>query len=457
MAEFTGERLIPGEVDADLFNEHYARYRFVRRLVAGARVLDAGCGVGYGTALLAAPASFAIGCDNQPDVIRSASLDHPDPSSRFVVADVQHLPFRQASFDCAVSFEVIEHLHQPEPLVAGLAFATKPEGLVILSTPNRELYELSRGNAGPNPYHHHEFTCDEFAAMLRQHFAHVSVFAQNHTPGISFRRGSSSCILDVSIPTGQADINLENAQFFLAVCSQRPLPEISDFYYAADSGNVLFEREEHIRLLESEIRLKNQWLEQARNEQQLLLDAHQKLQAEHDDKVLWAEEANRQSAHAAAQLQDLQIQLADRSRWALETIDQLEQTGRHLATQLEAKCAELQRAVDQLHATEALLQERTEWARTTVNELETRNSKLATELNEKCDELRLAIEYLHQAEETIAERTQWAQTLTEQVSALQAEQERLLRWPMGSLTIKHWRQVLRRLFSRIHKDETARK
>ena len=53
MAEFTGERLIPGEVDIDLLNEHMARYHFAVRLARGKRVLDAGCGAGYGSAELA--------------------------------------------------------------------------------------------------------------------------------------------------------------------------------------------------------------------------------------------------------------------------------------------------------------------------------------------------------------------------------------------------------------------
>ena len=53
LAEFTGERVIPGQVDIDLLNEHLARYTFAARLARGKRVLDAGCGAGYGSAELA--------------------------------------------------------------------------------------------------------------------------------------------------------------------------------------------------------------------------------------------------------------------------------------------------------------------------------------------------------------------------------------------------------------------
>ena len=53
--EFTGERVVPGQTDVDLMNEHLARYGFAESLVAGKRVLDAGCGVGYGAARLGRP------------------------------------------------------------------------------------------------------------------------------------------------------------------------------------------------------------------------------------------------------------------------------------------------------------------------------------------------------------------------------------------------------------------
>ena len=46
MVEFTGERVIPGQVDLDLLNEHLARYMFASRLAKRKRVLDAGCGAG---------------------------------------------------------------------------------------------------------------------------------------------------------------------------------------------------------------------------------------------------------------------------------------------------------------------------------------------------------------------------------------------------------------------------
>ena len=60
LAEFTGERVIPGQVDADLLNEHLARYAFAARLSRRKQVLDAGCGAGYGSAELARTAAGSV-------------------------------------------------------------------------------------------------------------------------------------------------------------------------------------------------------------------------------------------------------------------------------------------------------------------------------------------------------------------------------------------------------------
>ncbi len=58
VSEFTGERVIPGQVNDDLWAEHISRYAFAARFAAGKRVLDIGCGTGYGTAELAQHAAI---------------------------------------------------------------------------------------------------------------------------------------------------------------------------------------------------------------------------------------------------------------------------------------------------------------------------------------------------------------------------------------------------------------
>src|SRR5438874_10390113 len=86
LAEFTGERVIPGQVDADLLNEHLARYAFAARLSRRKQVLDAGCGAGYGAAELARTAAGVLGIDRSAEAIAFARAEYPAPNLRFAEA-----------------------------------------------------------------------------------------------------------------------------------------------------------------------------------------------------------------------------------------------------------------------------------------------------------------------------------------------------------------------------------
>src|SRR5947209_13439233 len=106
LAEFTGERLIPGQVDVDLLNEHMARYAFAARLARGKRVLDAGCGAGYGSAELAHTAQTVVGIDVSPDAVTFARANYRLPNLTFEQASCTSLPHAEASFDLVIGFEV---------------------------------------------------------------------------------------------------------------------------------------------------------------------------------------------------------------------------------------------------------------------------------------------------------------------------------------------------------------
>lgn len=166
--EFTGERYTP-ECLREIRYEHVHRYVFARGLVAGRRVLDAACGEGYGSALLAETASRVVGVDVSPQAVEHATARYGAANLEFQQADCLALPFPDDEFDCVVSFETLEHLEDHEQLLAEFKRVLRTGGFLLISTPDKAIYTDQQGNR--NEYHVAELYRDEFDALLDRHFA----------------------------------------------------------------------------------------------------------------------------------------------------------------------------------------------------------------------------------------------------------------------------------------------
>jgi len=163
---FTGERFVPG-TEGEIAHEHWHRYFFARRFVAGRRVLDVACGEGYGAALLCRTATRVVGVDIDAATIAHARASYADRDNlRFVEGSAAALPLQPASVDAIVSFETVEHLEEGDQvrMIAEFARVLAPGGIVLLSSPNRPEYSDARHYA--NPFHVHELDRDELIRLF---------------------------------------------------------------------------------------------------------------------------------------------------------------------------------------------------------------------------------------------------------------------------------------------------
>ena len=388
MIEFTGERVIPGQSDLDLFNEHLARYAFAARFAEGRRVVDAGCGAGYGAAELARAARGVLGVDASTYAIAYACEHYSAPNLRFVAASCAALPLADASVDLLVAFEVIEHLAEWQRFLAEARRVLAPGGQFIVSTPNKAYYAESRRQTGPNPYHVHEFDFDEFSAQLRVLFPEITLFLQNHVEGIGFQPLETQAESVPQVRTGDGQADPGEAHFFLAVCSLEPQPAASAFLYLPGAGNVLRERELHIARLEAELATKDHWLEDLRTEKQGLVNLFRAQTAELERSNQWAHD-NEELLHSAQ-----------------ERIVVLQQELEKTIAGYQASIAAYQAQVGEL---EGENRAKAEWA-----------ARLDAELQAKGKELLGCIQLLDTAESTVVERTAWAQRLNGELQQIEA-------------------------------------
>ena len=172
---FTGERFTP-EVRGAIWYEHWHRYAVVAPLAAGKRVLDAACGEGYGSFLLAQTAQRVDGVDVDGPAIEHAQNRYPRANLGYSQASVTGLPMADASVDLVVSFETIEHLAEQAAMLDEFRRVLTPTGALILSSPNRPVYNADAGES--NHYHVKELDRAELRALLDPRFPRQAWYAQ---------------------------------------------------------------------------------------------------------------------------------------------------------------------------------------------------------------------------------------------------------------------------------------
>ena len=159
------------------YYEALARYRFVAGLVGGKKILDVGCGSGYGAFCLAHIAASVTAVDNDEACIRQATDNYTHDNLVFHRMNGTLLRFADRCFDMVLSLQVIEWMNDPGTYIRELRRVCKDNGLCVLSWLNAER-PVKPINLHPN--HVSEYTIGEMSEILSDVFQSMKVYTQRN-------------------------------------------------------------------------------------------------------------------------------------------------------------------------------------------------------------------------------------------------------------------------------------
>jgi SAM-dependent methyltransferase len=146
------------------WQRHVAAYELCEQFLGPGKVLDLGCGVGHSYSALAPRETVGVDVD-------AAALAGQERQT--VVADMRELPFADGSFGSVLSVHSVEHVPDPERVLAEVARVLEPDGTAVFVTPNRLTF--ARPDEIIDPYHHVEFDAAQLRALCEPRFGRVEL------------------------------------------------------------------------------------------------------------------------------------------------------------------------------------------------------------------------------------------------------------------------------------------
>jgi 2-polyprenyl-3-methyl-5-hydroxy-6-metoxy-1,4-benzoquinol methylase len=176
--QLTGERTLPDVPEENYwFRRHLVVYLWIASRVGGRRVVDLACGEGYGSAVLARNAVAVVGVDANPEAFEHARLKYSGPKLRF---ERNMLELWEGDVDCVVFLQTIEHVQDPDAVLAHIRDVIGRDGVAYVSTPNVLTLAPAGEERSGNPWHVREYRAEEFRALCERHFGSVELLGLFH-------------------------------------------------------------------------------------------------------------------------------------------------------------------------------------------------------------------------------------------------------------------------------------
>jgi SAM-dependent methyltransferase len=172
----TGERTLPDVPEENYwYRRHLAVYEWIAQRVHGRRVVDLACGEGYGSAVLAATAKSVVGVDANPEAFEHARAKYPR-----VTFERNMIELWQGDVDCVVFLQTIEHIQDPDAMLAHVRELIGPDGVAYVSTPNVLTLAPKGAERSGNPWHVREYKPREYRDLCERHVGSVDLLGLFH-------------------------------------------------------------------------------------------------------------------------------------------------------------------------------------------------------------------------------------------------------------------------------------
>ncbi len=170
----TMERIIVFDPE-DAPKDHFERYAFAAAQCEGKKVIDVASGCGYGSNLISRKAESVLGIDLCKGAVDFANQFFATENCQYLCQDASSLNLAH-KFDRAVSFETIEHIKDPAPLLKSLHKLLNKDGMLICSVPNQNIIPFDKE---VSIHHFRHYTPSEFKELIESNgFVVENIFYQ---------------------------------------------------------------------------------------------------------------------------------------------------------------------------------------------------------------------------------------------------------------------------------------
>ena len=186
---YSGERQVADSPEG-IRKDHLGRYYFATQFVTkNDKVLDAACGIGYGSFLINQKTGAKVtGIDISQETVDYANATYrSNEDIKFFASDILKLDLPLESFDVVTSFETIEHVAQDKEILQKFHGLLKSHGILICSTPNEEKMPF---DPIKHKFHIKHFTPTELKKLLNEcNFEIVEIYSQHDKHSREIRQG----------------------------------------------------------------------------------------------------------------------------------------------------------------------------------------------------------------------------------------------------------------------------